>query len=353
MKEKVKSKWLPWRRQKEQGSEETEEQRSQGQGASLPGSRRWLHGLRKARQGLVMRLDGLLHGRLVSEEVFAELEEVLLGADVGVKTTALLLDRVRERCRREGAQEAEILREYLKAEMQALFVQPEEKRAEPMTKPWVIMVIGVNGVGKTTSIAKLAVRYRREGMRVLLVAADTFRAAATEQLDVWAQRVGAEIVKHQSNASPAAVAFDGIRASLAREIDVVIIDTAGRLHTRVPLMEELRKVERVVARELPGAPHEILLVLDATTGQNAIPQAHTFQKALSMTGVILAKLDGTGKGGVVLAVTEELGIPIRYVGLGQEGDDLQEFSPAEFVSALFNNSAQESSPSLDITDEGQ
>ena len=308
-----------------------------------------MRGLAKARQGFVAKLDQLFHGRSVSEEVFTELEEVLLSADVGVKTTTLLLDRVRERCQRERIQEAEVLQECLKEEIQTLLAQREGEKFEPTTKPWVIMMIGVNGVGKTTSIAKLATCYRRQGMRVLFVAADTFRAAAIEQLEVWARQVGAEIVKHQSGASPAAVAFDGIRASLAREVDVVIIDTAGRLHTRTPLMEELRKVQRVVARELPGAPHETLLVLDATTGQNAISQARTFQKALSITGVVLAKLDGTAKGGVVLAVTEELGVPIRYVGLGQEEDDLQEFSPEEFISAMFIHSAEESSLSLDIT----
>lgn len=332
--------WFPWRKEE------------QDRGIPEKGWR-WLRGLEKARQGFVAKLDRLFRGRSVSEEVFAELEEVLLSADVGVKTTTLLLDRVRERCQREKVQEAEVLRECLKEEMQALLTQREGEKSEPTTRPWVIMVIGVNGVGKTTSIAKLAARYRREGMRVLFVAADTFRAAAIEQLELWARRVGAEIVKHQSGASPAAVAFDGIQASLAREVDVVIIDTAGRLHTKIPLMEELRKVQRVVARELPGAPHETLLVLDATTGQNAVSQARTFQKALPVTGVVLAKLDGTGKGGVVLAVTEELGVPIRYVGLGQEEDDLQEFSPAEFVSALFINSAGESSLSLDITSEGQ
>jgi fused signal recognition particle receptor len=353
MKEEVKSRWFPWRRREERKSGETTEQRSGEKGSPLPGRWQWLRGLARARQGFVTKLDQLFRGRSVSEEVFAELEEVLLSADLGVKTTTLLLDRVRERCRREGVQEVEALRECVREEMQALLVQREGKRSEPTTKPWVIMMIGVNGVGKTTSIAKLAVRYRREGMRVLFVAADTFRAAAIEQLEVWAQRVGAEIVKHQSGASPAAVAFDGIRASLAREIDVVIIDTAGRLHTKVPLMEELRKVQRVVARELPGAPHETLLVLDATTGQNAISQARAFQKSLSITGVVLAKLDGTGKGGVVLAITEELGVPIRYVGLGQEEDDLQEFSPAEFVSALFTNSAEESYLSLDTTKEEQ
>ncbi len=295
----------------------------------------WLRGLLKVRQNFATRLSRLLRGRSVNEEVFADLEEILLGADVGVQTTFLLLERLRERCRREKIQEAEKLRDALREEMLGFFLSSQAAPPQPPIKPWVIMVVGVNGVGKTTFIGKLAARYRSEGLRVLLVAADTFRAAAIEQLELWSKRVGADLVKHQSGASPAAVAFDGIRAALARAVDVVLIDTAGRLHTKTPLMEELRKVQRVVSRELSGAPHETLLVLDATTGQNAISQARTFQQALSLTGVVLAKLDGSGKGGVALAVAGELGIPIRYVGLGQGEEDLQEFSPSEFVSALF------------------
>jgi fused signal recognition particle receptor len=203
-------------------------------------------------------------------------------------------------------------------------------------RPWVIVMVGVNGVGKTTTIAKLAARFCREQKKVLLVAADTFRAAASEQLEIWAGRVGVDLVKHQSGASPAAVAFDGIRAAVARKVDVVIIDTAGRLHTKTPLMEELKKVHRIIVRELPGAPHEILLVLDASTGQNALQQALAFQQALPLTGVILAKMDGSAKGGVILSVTERLGVPIRCVGLGEKVEDLQDFSAIEFVEALFS-----------------
>ncbi|MGH7960875.1 MAG: signal recognition particle-docking protein FtsY, partial [Candidatus Binatia bacterium] len=202
-------------------------------------------------------------------------------------------------------------------------------------RPWVILVVGVNGVGKTTSIAKLAARFAREQKTVLLVAADTFRAAAIEQLEVWAERLGLDLIKHQSGASPAAVAFDGVRAAIARGADVIIIDTAGRLHTKTPLMEELKKVHRVVAKELPGAPHETLLVLDASTGQNAFNQARTFQQTLALSGVILAKMDGSAKGGVVLSVIDGLGVPIRCLGMGERIEDLQDFAATDFVEALF------------------
>ena len=225
---------------------------------------------------------------------------------------------------------------YLKDEMLALLQKQPNPPLVGEERPWVILMVGVNGVGKTTSIAKLTSRFRREGKKVLLVAADTFRAAAIEQLEVWAGRLGVDLIKHQSGASPAAVAFDGVRAAIARKVDVVIIDTAGRLHTKAPLMEELKKVHRVIARELPGAPHEVLLVLDASTGQNALSQAHTFQQVSSLTGVILSKMDGSAKGGMALAVVERLGVPIRCVGLGEKEEDLQDFSPENFIDALFS-----------------
>ena len=330
----------------------------EGEGTGRTAARRkWFRGLGKARRGLAARLGQLFQRGRVGEEVFTELEEVLLGADVGVKTTTFLVERLRERSREENIRQAEALREWLKEEMQSLLAKPGPPGAEPAgQRPWVIMVVGVNGVGKTTSIGKLAARYRHEGKRVLLVAGDTFRAAAIEQLELWAERAGAEIVKHKSGASPAAVAFDGARASLARGADVMIIDTAGRLHTKSPLMEELRKVSRIVGREIPGAPHETLLVIDATTGQNAVSQARTFQQALPLSAVVLAKLDGSARGGVALAIAGELDIPIRYAGLGQEEDDLQEFSAEQFVSALFSERGEgggSSSLSLDTVVEGQ
>jgi fused signal recognition particle receptor len=278
----------------------------------------------------------LFRRRPISEEVFAELEDALLGADVGVQVTTQLIERLRERCRQEKPEDTSALRTYLKEEILTLLQKYPVPPLVGEPRPWVIVIVGVNGVGKTTTIAKLASRFYREQKKVLLVAADTFRAAASEQLEIWADRVGVDIVKHQSGASPAAVAFDGIRAAIARKVDVVIIDTAGRLHTKTPLMEELKKVHRIVARELSGAPHEILLVLDASTGQNALQQALAFQQALPLTGAILAKMDGSAKGGVILAVTERLGVPVRCVGLGERVEDLQDFSSEDFVEALFS-----------------
>ena len=211
--------------------------------------------------------------------------------------------------------------------------------APPLSEsPWVIVFLGVNGAGKTTTIGKVAAKYREQEKRVLLVAADTFRAAASEQLEVWGQRAGAEVVKHQPGADPSAVVFDGIHAAKKRGTDVVLIDTAGRLHTKLHLVEELKKIRRVIAREQAGAPHETLLVLDATTGQNGFQQARVFKESLDITGIVLAKLDGTAKGGVIIGIQEELGIPVQYIGIGEEVDDLQPFDPTLFVQALFDNS---------------
>ncbi|MBI3798175.1 MAG: signal recognition particle-docking protein FtsY [Deltaproteobacteria bacterium] len=295
----------------------------------------WRRGLSRLRQAFNTPFERLFRGRPFSEEIFDELEEALLGADVGGQTTAELIARLREHCRRKRPTEASVLKDYLKEEMLAVLQKLPNPPLVGETRPWVILVVGVNGVGKTTTIAKLAARFCQEQKTVLLVAADTFRAAAIEQLEVWAERLGVELIKHRSGASPAAVAFDGIKAALARRVAVVIIDTAGRLHTKTPLMEELKKVQRVIARELPGAPHETLLVLDAATGQNALSQAQTFQQALSLTGVILAKMDGSAKGGVALSVAGRLGVPIRCVGLGEQAEDLQDFAAADFVEALF------------------
>jgi fused signal recognition particle receptor len=295
----------------------------------------WRRGLSRLRHAFGAPLERLFRGRPFSEEVFVELEEALLGADVGGQTTAELIARLQEHCRRERPTEASVLKKYLKEEMLAMLQKLPNPPLVGEAKPWVILVVGVNGVGKTTTIAKLTARFCQEQKKVLLVAADTFRAAAIEQLEVWAERLGVDLIKHRSGASPAAVAFDGIKAAGARQIDVVIVDTAGRLHTKTPLMEELKKVHRVIARELPGAPHETLLVLDAATGQNALSQAQTFRQALPLTGVILAKMDGSAKGGVVLSITERLGVPIRCVGLGEQAEDLQDFAAVDFVEALF------------------
>ncbi len=282
-------------------------------------------GLAKTRDGVFAGVADVLGGRALDPSAVEELETALIRADVGVRTTTQLLDAVRR-----GRGE-EPVRDRLAAAMLATL---PPAAAHPLATPHVIMVIGVNGVGKTTSIGKLAARHTTAGKRVLLVAGDTFRAAAIEQLGVWAERAGAELIRQQQGSDPAAVVFDGMRAAIARKSDVVIIDTAGRLHTKSNLMDELKKVRRVIGRELAGAPHETLLVLDATTGQNGLAQARAFVEALEVSGIVLTKLDGTAKGGIVVAIAAELGIPIRYVGVGERVDDLRDFDPAQFVAAL-------------------
>jgi fused signal recognition particle receptor len=281
--------------------------------------------------------------------VYAELEEVLLGSDLGVRTTETVLHDVRERV--GGDTRPEVVRTALKDALLALL--PPSAPPESSISPRVILVTGVNGVGKTTSIGKLAARYVKQGRRVLLVAGDTFRAAAIDQLGIWAERAGAEIVRHRPGADPSAVAFDGMKAALSRKVDVVLVDSAGRLHTHGPLMDELRKVSRVLAREVPGAPHETLLVLDATTGQNAVNQARAFKDAVEVTGLVLTKLDGTARGGVVVSICHELGIPLRYVGVGEGVEDLHDFEPREFVEALFGETeASEAAGILTATEAG-
>jgi fused signal recognition particle receptor len=287
-------------------------------------------GLGKTRQGLLSRLQGLWSADLGVEARLAELEEVLITADVGVTATRALLARLRLRLRELG--DARTLRTVLREEMCAIIGGGSPVVA--MGKPHVILVVGVNGVGKTTTIGKLAHRYRSAGQTVLLVAADTFRAAASEQLQLWARRVAADCVHHQHGADPSAVAYDGVAAAMARGVDVVIIDTAGRLHVKAHLVEELKKVARVIRRQLPDAPHEVLLVIDATTGQNAISQGRVFQEALAVTGIVLTKLDGTAKGGAALALRAELDVPICYIGVGEAADDLLPFDAAAFVDAL-------------------
>ncbi len=286
--------------------------------------------LASTRRGLLARLQGAwASGRDVDGRL-AALEEVLLTADVGVKTTQQLLAALRPRARE--LVDATALRAALREDMVAVLAC--ERRVSRTGRPHVVLVAGVNGVGKTTTIGKLARFHARSGKTVLLVAADTFRAAAAEQLGRWADRVGVPCVRHQAGAEPSAVAFDGLKAGVARGVDVVIVDTAGRLHVKTHLIEELKKIMRVVGRQVEGAPHEALLVIDATTGQNAIAQARVFSEALPLTGVVLTKLDGTAKGGAVLAIPSELGIPIAYVGFGEGMDDLAPFDAAGFVDAL-------------------
>ena len=302
-------------------------------GAPAPPGDHLRLGLLSTRRRFGAQLDAVLgRGPTELERVLPELEEALVAADVGVRTSAELVGRVRTRLA-HGASGADI-RRALQAEIEVLL--GTEAEPVPRAHPWVVLVTGVNGVGKTTTIGKLAARHATAGRSVLVVAGDTFRAAAVEQLSVWAERTGAELVRQAAGANPSAVVFDGMRAALSRAVDVVLIDTAGRLHTRANLMDELRKVQRVIAREIPGAPHETLLVLDATTGQNAIAQARTFSEALGITGLVLTKLDGTARGGVAIAIREQTGIPIRYVGVGEGTDDLRPFDAREFSRALLD-----------------
>ncbi|HEY6107107.1 MAG TPA: signal recognition particle-docking protein FtsY [Anaeromyxobacteraceae bacterium] len=298
-------------------------------------------GLAKTRGGFMARLDGLFRpGRALDETVLAELEEVLFTADIGVKTASVLLDHARGTLERRELSDPARLREALRAEIARIVsldgAAGGAARAPVGTaRPWVVMVVGVNGSGKTTTVGKLAAHYRRAGLTVLLGAGDTFRAAAGEQLEAWAGRVGAPILRGKEGSDPASVCFDAVKLGASQGVDVVVLDTAGRLHTKLPLMEELRKVKRVVEKALPGAPHEVLLVLDATNGQNAIAQARQFHEALGVTGIALAKLDGTAKGGVVIGICDELGIPVRWVGVGERAADLRRFDAGEFVEALF------------------
>jgi fused signal recognition particle receptor len=290
--------------------------------------------LGKTRRSLAAGLEGLFSGqRRIDAELLDELEELLITADIGVQTTTALMGRISER--KAEIADAEQLKNALKEEILALVGTAAPPPPRDGAKPHVIMVVGVNGVGKTTTIGKLAARFTAAGEKVLIGAADTFRAAAGEQLAIWAQRSGADIVRHRENTDPAAVAFDTIEAALARGVDVVLVDTAGRLHTKVNLMAELKKIQRTIDRKLPGAPQEVLLVLDATTGQNALTQAKLFQETVGITGIALTKLDGTAKGGIVISICNSLQIPLKYIGIGEKIEDLQDFDPEKFVAALF------------------
>ncbi|MDI9439258.1 MAG: signal recognition particle-docking protein FtsY [Limnochordia bacterium] len=292
-------------------------------------------GLEKTKQNLVSKVEQITSGRRVDESLFEELEEVLIEADCGVATAMFLVDQLRERAREEKITEAEELRRVLQEEMVALLEKNAAPLKTPAEKPYVIMVVGVNGAGKTTTIAKLAYRFQQENAKVLLAAGDTFRAGAIEQLGVWANRLGVELIAHQEGSDPAAVAYDAINAAKARDSDVLIIDTAGRLQTKVNLMSELSKIHRVVKRELGRDLDEVLLVVDATTGQNALSQGKIFQEAVPLSGIALTKLDGTAKGGIVLALASELELAVKLVGVGEQYEDLQDFDARAFVAALF------------------
>lgn len=296
---------------------------------------RFKEGLTKTRDAFMEKVGGLLTGpRKIDEDFFEELEEMLLLADVGASTTVRLLDELRKEVKARKLQEAGELRPVLKELLVSMIEKDDTtlyKSSEGLT---VIMVVGVNGVGKTTTIGKLAYKQKSSGQKVLLAAGDTFRAGAIEQLEVWGQRVGVDVIRHKEGSDPAAVVFDAVQAAKARKVDVLIVDTAGRLHNKTNLMDELSKVYRVMKREIPDAPHEVLLVLDATTGQNALQQAKIFGEATGVTGLVLTKLDGTAKGGIAIAIHDQMKIPVKLVGLGEKMDDLQEFDARAYVEAL-------------------
>jgi fused signal recognition particle receptor len=298
-------------------------------------------GLEKTRGGFMARLNALFTGgKAVDEKVLADLEEVLFTADIGVKTATELLASARERARKNELSDPARLRAVLRGDIERILaldgrLDQGEGLHVGSQRPYVVMIVGVNGSGKTTTVGKLAAKVKQAGHSVLLGAGDTFRAAAGEQLEVWAERVGAPVVRGKEGADPASVCFEAVKKGVEEKVDVVLCDTAGRLHTKAPLMEELKKVKRVVSKACEGAPHEVLLVLDATNGQNAIAQARQFNEALGVTGIVLAKLDGTAKGGVVIGICDELKLPVRYVGVGEKVADLRPFEPHEFVEALF------------------
>src|SRR5262245_878875 len=289
------------------------------------------------RSNLVAKIEDVVKGKKeIDAALLDDLEAILIGADIGVETSTEVLEKIRAQVDRKQVDDASQLKSLIKAELKQILDSTQEKISNRQTLgTQVTMVVGVNGVGKTTTIGKLANYYRQEDRKVLVCAADTFRAAAVEQLEVWGQRAGVEIIRQKSGADPTAVLFDAIAASRSRGMDILIVDTAGRLHTKNNLMNELEKMKRIAGREIPGAPHEVLLVIDATTGQNGLVQAREFTRSVAVTGIVLTKLDGTAKGGVVVAIAKELKTPIQYVGTGEKMDDLIEFNPELYLNSLF------------------
>jgi fused signal recognition particle receptor len=298
-------------------------------------------GLAKTRDSIVSKVQQLAATKsTIDDEMLNQLEDILIAGDVGVQTTNVILSHLKQRIKEDKYESASQLISFLKEEVETILHVEDGNEASlktlPIsTKPFVVMVVGVNGAGKTTTIGKMAYQYRQAGHKVVIGAADTFRAAANEQLEIWAQRAGVDIVQQSHGADPASVAFDAINSALSKQADVVIIDTAGRLHTKTNLMEELKKIKRVMTKRLPGAPHEVLLVLDATTGQNGLQQVKHFTEAVEVTGLVLTKLDGTAKGGIVLAINNEMNVPVKFIGVGEKIDDLQVFDRRAFVDALF------------------
>ncbi|MBI5666121.1 MAG: signal recognition particle-docking protein FtsY [Nitrospirae bacterium] len=291
-------------------------------------------GLFKTKKTLIENVERLVSGRTVDDRLLDEFEELLIMADVGPQAAESITKSLRAKVKEQKIRNEKDLKDAFKEEVKKILIDGHKVMCAG-EKPFVVLTVGVNGVGKTTTIGKLARRFTDHGFTVTLAAGDTFRAAAIEQLEIWADRAGAQIVKHRSGADPAAVAFDAVASAKSKNIDVVIIDTAGRLHTKSNLMEELKKIKRVIGKEKPSAPHEVLLVVDATSGQNAINQAKIFNEAVGVTGIALTKLDGTAKGGIILAINKELNIPVKLIGVGEAVEDLQDFNPGEFVDALF------------------
>ena len=299
--------------------------------------------LSKTQEAFVGKLEQVfMNFKKVDENLFDELEEILISADLGVQTTDKLLTSLRNRVKKERLEDGQKVKEALQEEMAAILGREPSPLNISSGRMNIILVVGVNGVGKTTLVGKLANRYHQQGLKVLVAAADTFRAAAIDQLSIWCQRAGVEMIRHQAGADPAAVVFDAISAGKARNVDLILIDTAGRLHNKSHLMEEMNKIYRIIQREIPEAPHETLLVLDATTGQNAVLQAKAFREVSKVTALALTKLDGTAKGGIVIAISDQLNIPVKLVGLGEGIEDLKDFEPALFVKALFDRRTENS-----------
>ncbi|MBA4602430.1 signal recognition particle-docking protein FtsY [Thermoactinomyces mirandus] len=303
-------------------------------------TQKFMTGLSKTSHNFVSAISDLFsRTNRIDEDLYEELEEILIGADVGVKTTIDLVERLREEVKARKIKEPAELKSLLSEVISEILKRNEQEQHLRLNEDGltVILFVGVNGVGKTTTIGKLAHRFKNEGKKVILAAGDTFRAGAIEQLETWGQRIGVDVIRHQAGSDPAAVIYDGIHAARSRKADILLCDTAGRLQNKVNLMEELKKVHRVVQRESPGAPHDVLLVLDATTGQNALVQARQFGQAVNVSGIVLTKLDGTAKGGMVIAINHELNLPVKLVGLGEKADDLQDFDSDQFLHALFRD----------------
>lgn len=294
-------------------------------------------GLTKTREKFADKIDEILHGsKKIDDELLDELEETLIMSDVGTRTTEKLMEGLRKGVRKAEINSADDVKKFLSNQIREILIE-EQGEIFDVTPPKVILMIGVNGAGKTTTIGKLSAYYKEQGKKVMVAAADTFRAGAIDQLEVWAKRTGAEIIKHSEGSNPSSVALDAARSAVAKKMDVLIVDTAGRLQNKFNLMEELKKINRIIGKGIPGAPHEVLLVLDATTGQNALRQAELFSKSADITGIVLTKLDGTAKGGMIIGIKEELNIPVKWVGVGEKLDDLRPFNAKEFADALFNN----------------